>query len=146
MVDLKDAEAGVGVAVGEGVEAGAEQDVLGDSVGDGFGQLVFGVAAARDEEGAEGDGERASFLARRWVGGAFDLRGVGTEDGDGDGVVEDEGWGVVELVGGAAESYAEGGTGWAGLHLNKECSELEWSAASSNDEAMAGTIAEGDFR
>jgi hypothetical protein len=57
VVDLEDAEAGVGVAVGEGVEACAEEDVLGDTVADGLGELVFGVAAAGYKEGAEGYGE-----------------------------------------------------------------------------------------
>ena len=139
MVDLEDAQLGVGVAVGEGVQAGAQEDVLGDPVGDGFGELVFGVAAARDQEGAQADGERAGLPARRRVGRAFDLGGVVAEDRDGDGVVEDQGAGVVELVGGAAESYAEGGAGWAGLHLNM-------SVASSTDRLKARSMAEGDFR
>ena len=38
VVDLEDAEGGVGIAVGEGVEACAEEDVLGDAAGDGLGE------------------------------------------------------------------------------------------------------------
>jgi len=107
VVDLEDAEGGVGVAVGEGVEACSEEDVLGDAASYGVGELIFGVAAAGDEEGAEGEGEGLVELG----GGAVDFGKVGfAEDGDGDGVVEDEGRGVIELVGGSAESYAESGS------------------------------------
>ena len=110
-VEFVDVKLGVGVTVGEGVEAGAEQDVLGDAALDGEGKGVFSVAAAGDEEGAEGDG--VGFVE---AGGGFaQLFGVvGAEDGDGDGVVEDEGPCVVDLVGGAAEGDAESGAGWAG--------------------------------
>jgi hypothetical protein len=48
---------GVGVAVGEGVEAGAEEDVLGYTVGYGVREIVLCIAAAGDQEGPEGDGE-----------------------------------------------------------------------------------------
>ena len=112
VVDLEDAEVGVGVAVGEGVEAGSEEDVLGDSVGDGCCELVLGVAAAGDDEGAEGGGEGLVELG----GGLVEVGGVlGAEDGDGDGVFEDVGRGIVDLMGRSAESYAEGGAGWAGF-------------------------------
>ena len=112
MVDLEDSEVCVWVAVGEGVEAGSEEDVLGDSVGDGCGQLVLGVAAARDEEGAECGGEGFVELG----GGLVEVGGeLGAEDGDGDGVFEDVGRGIVDLVGRSAKSYAEGGAGWAGF-------------------------------
>ena len=109
VVDLEDAQVRVGVAVGEGVEAGAEQDVLGDAARDGLGEQVFGVTAAGDEEGAQADGEGARLVRGIAAGSAFDLGGVRAEDGDGDGVVEDEGRGVVELVGGAAHGDTQGG-------------------------------------
>ena len=49
-------------------------------------------------------------------GGAAHLFGVGVaEDGDGEGVVEDQRLGIVDLVGGAAHGYAEGGAGWLGF-------------------------------
>jgi hypothetical protein len=113
MIDLEDAERRVGIAVGEGVEAGAEQDVLVDSAGDGLGEKVFGVAAAGDEEGAQADGERARLAVWIAARGALDLGGVRAEDGDGDGVVEHQRLGVVELVGGAAHGDTERGARWA---------------------------------
>ena len=46
------------------------------------------------------------------------------EDGDGDGVVEDQGMGIVQLVSGSAEGHAaKSGAGGAGfLHLRYEFS------------------------
>src|SRR5580704_5470353 len=108
VIDLEDAEARVRVAVGEGVEPGSEEDILGDSAGYGPGEQVFGVAAACDQEGAEGDGEGLVEFGD----GLVDLREiVGAEDGDGDGVVEDEWLRIVELVRGATHGYAESGAG-----------------------------------
>jgi len=55
------------------------------------------------------------------TGSALKFFCMRAEDGDGDGVVEDEGAGVVELVGRPAESDAEGGGGGAGfLHLRNK--------------------------
>ncbi len=102
------------IAVGVGIEAGSEEDVLRDGMrlGERTGELIFGVAAARNEEGAKGQGE--GFVEFR--DGLVEFLGVlVAEDGDGDGVVEDAGWGVVDLVGGAAESYTERGAAWARL-------------------------------
>jgi hypothetical protein len=88
VVYLVDVQVWVGIAVGEGVQAGSEEDVLGYSVGDGPGEQVFGVAAAGYEEGAECDGEGLVELS----GGAVDFGKVfGAEDGDCYGVVEDDG-------------------------------------------------------
>ncbi len=106
VVDLEDVELRPGVAVGEGVETGAEKNVLADSVGDGAGEVVFGIAAAGDEMGAHRD--------REWplAGGSAELFGVGwAEYWDGDGIVEDD-RPVVELVRGAAEGDTERGAGW----------------------------------
>jgi hypothetical protein len=91
------------VAVGEGVEAGSEEDVLGCALCDGCGQGVFGVAAAGYEEGPEGDREGLLELGGGFVEFVCVLL---AEEGDGDGVFEDKGRGVVELMGGAAEGYA----------------------------------------
>jgi hypothetical protein len=106
--------------VGEGVEAGAEQDVLGDAALDGLGEQVFGIAAAGDQEGAQADGEWARLVGRIAAGGAFNLGSVGAEDSDGDGIVEDQGRSVVELVGGAAHGDTESGVGRARL-IHAEC-------------------------
>ena len=110
VVDLEDTQVGVGIAVGEGVEAGAEQDVLGDSARYGAGEEVFGVAAAGDKKRPQGDGEwpgcarcAAKFLA---IGVA--------ENWNSDGILEDERL-VVELVRGAAQGDTEGGAGWDSL-------------------------------
>ncbi len=49
-------------------------------------------------------------------GGLVEVGGVlGAEDGDGDGVFEDVGRGIVDLVGRSAQGYAEGGSGWEGF-------------------------------
>ena len=61
-VDFEDAQVGKRIAIGEGVEAGAENYVLRDALRDGLGQPVFSVAAARGHEGAEGARD-AKFLA-----------------------------------------------------------------------------------
>ena len=81
--------------------------------GDGLGEEVFGVAAARDEEGAQGDREEARLFASSGRRVLCDFGGrCCAEDGDGDGVVEDEGRRVIKLMRGAAHSYAEGGSRW----------------------------------
>lgn len=111
VIDFKDAEDGRAIAEGEGIEAGAEQDILRRAAGNGGGEGVFREPRASDEEGAEGVGVRAI----RAGGGSLQLLGVdGTEDGNGEGVGEDEGVGVDQLMGGATEGDAEGGAGWGG--------------------------------
>lgn len=99
----------------EGVEACAEQDVLGDSAGNGLGEKVFGVAAAGNEEGAEADGVGARFVGGIAAGGAVDLGGIRAEDRDGDGVVENERRSVVKLVRSAAHGNTQGGARWASV-------------------------------
>jgi hypothetical protein len=78
---------------------------------DGFGEFVFGVAAAGDEPGAK---DEVGGVVEVVPGGFEFGPGFGAEDGDGDGVGEDEGRGVVELVAGSAEGYAASGAGWFG--------------------------------
>ena len=115
VVDLEDSQVSVRVAIGEGVEAGSEEDVLGGAGGDGIDksvEIVFSVAAAGEEEGAQGDGK--GFM--KFIGGFGELfRVLLAEHGDGDGVFEDEGRRVVELMGGATKGDAEGGARWVGF-------------------------------
>jgi hypothetical protein len=112
MVDLEDPELRVRVAVSERVEACSEEDVLRNTLGNGAGERVFGVAAAGNEEGAKGDGERTV----RTGGRAAKLFGVSSaEYRDGDGVVEDERSRVVELVRGTTQGHAKCSSGWTGV-------------------------------
>jgi IMP dehydrogenase len=113
VVDLEDAEMEPGVAVGEGVEACAQDQVLAGALGYGLCEQVFSVAAAGDEKGAHGDGVR--LLGAGDVG--VDGPAGAAEDGQRDGVVEDQ-WIVIEAVCGAAQGDAERGAGWGGcLHV-----------------------------
>jgi hypothetical protein len=102
MVNFKDANVRVRVAIGEGVEACSEENVLSDPPGDGVGEHVFGVTASGDEEGAERRRERllqfgCGFLKLGKV--------LLAENGDRNWVIEDEGLSVVELMRGSAQSY-----------------------------------------
>jgi len=91
MVDLEDAELRPGVSVGEGVEAGAKQDVLGDTACDGLSEQVFRVTAAGDDEGAQARQRTAAAYAPGSRPGVRSTPSdVGAEDGDGDRIVEDE--------------------------------------------------------
>ena len=109
-IDFEDGELREGVAVGEGIEAGPEDDVLENAGGNTFREAVFRIAAARGHEGAE--------VAADLVHGAFHvaLKG-GADETDGDGIVEYR-RGVGKLVGGAANGDAQrGATGGSGLHV-----------------------------
>ena len=111
VVDFEDMEVRPGIAIGEGVESGSEEDVLADSVGDGAGEVIFGVAAAGYEVRPHRDGEWPIHAS----GGAANLLCVGfSEKRNSDWVGEDHRL-VVKLVGRAAESDAESGPGWDGL-------------------------------
>jgi hypothetical protein len=98
-----------GVAIGEGVEAGAENYILSDPVGDRGCEAVFGIAAAGDHEEAK--------VARYLVHGAFHIAGEsGADQAHGNGIVENA-RPIDELVGGAANGNAKGClAGAAGLH------------------------------
>jgi hypothetical protein len=112
VVDFEDAKVRVGVAVGEGIETCTEEDVLSDSVCNGVGERVFGVAAASDEEGAEGDGE--GLL--QFGGGLVEFGEILlAEDGDGDRIIKDEWLRIVELVCRATQSDPKCGSGGAGF-------------------------------
>jgi hypothetical protein len=114
VIDLEDVQAGIEVAVGKGVKARAQQNILRDSVSDGSLQIVFGVAAAGDEEGAKSDREGAIGPGRR----SPHLLGVGfAENRDGDWIVEHQRFCVVKLVRRPAHGDAQRGAGWSGwLH------------------------------
>jgi hypothetical protein len=86
------------VAVGEGVEAGAENGILRDALLDGFRQLVFGIPAPCRHKRAKGASNRVLAFVRT---GAQFLRGVGPDYRQGQGTVEDFGL-LKKLVGGAA--------------------------------------------
>jgi hypothetical protein len=118
VVDFEDVQAGVGIAVGEGVEASSEQDILRDTVGYGLREIVFGVAAARNEESAKRHGKRLV----QFGSGAVNFGKIYlAENGNGDRVIEDERRRVIELVRGSAQGYAEcssGRTGWLHAFLS----------------------------
>jgi len=101
MVDFEDSHAGMGVAVGEGIESGAEDNVLRDALGDGASEFVFGEAAAGGHEGAEGAGESVMLFGI----GAEIICGFGADDAESERIVEN--FRVVEkLVRGAADGHS----------------------------------------
>ena len=65
MIHLEHPQARVRVAVGEGIESGAQDNVLHHAMRDGAGQFVLGIAAARRHEGAERAGESMVSLSDR---------------------------------------------------------------------------------
>ena len=113
MVHFKHSQiSGIRVTVSKRVEAGAENDVLRHVLLNGLGQLVFGVPAAGHQKGAEGDGQ--GFMEPG--GGLAQLfRILAAEDRDRERILQDQGAGIVDLVRGPAEGYAEGSAGWAGF-------------------------------
>src|SRR5580658_11133086 len=101
------------VAIGEGIEAGAKDYILSDSVRDGAGKFVFGVAAACCHEGAEGAGEDVILFGI----GAERCGGLGADDPQRQRVVEDFRF-VKKLVRGAANRYSlRGSAEFAFLHV-----------------------------
>lgn len=111
VINFEDVEVGVGIAEAEGIEPRAEKDVLGHAVGDGGGEDVFGEARAGDDEGTEGVGVGAVGAG----GGSLKLFSVdGAEDRYCEGIGEDEGISVDELMGGSPEGNAKSGAGWGG--------------------------------
>jgi hypothetical protein len=99
MVNLEDMDLRPGIAISEGVEPCAEQDVLADSVRHGAGEIVFGIPAAANQVRPHRDGESPVSAA----GSAAQLFGVSLpQDWNSDRVFEDE-RGIVELMRGTAE-------------------------------------------
>jgi hypothetical protein len=95
VIDLKHVKAGVWVAMGKGVEARTEKNVLPDSLMNCIGEFVFGVAVAGDEPGAHREGGpivdgSGGFLQQRTIDFA--------QNGDGDGIVEYKRMRVVDLM------------------------------------------------
>lgn len=113
MIDLEDAQAGVWIAAGKGIQTGAEQDVLADAALYGQGEGIFRIAAAADEKGAQAGGVGTVGAE----GCALQFQGKGAaQDGYSERIVEDQ-RPIVKLMGGTAQSDAEGGAGWlSGLH------------------------------
>jgi hypothetical protein len=110
VIDLEDAEIRVRVAIGKGVEASAEDYELGDAAADGEGEFVFGVAGAGGHEGAH--------VAGCWREAVRETRdgsgGFAADDADRERVFEHF-WSVEELVRGAAEGDALGGSAGTAL-------------------------------
>ena len=112
MINLEDAKVRVRVAVSEGVETCTEKNILRDALRDRSGKIVFGIAAAGDEEGPKANGK--GTVGTR--GSAMKLFSVGVaEDWDSYRILEDKRLGVVELVCGATQSHAECSSRWAGI-------------------------------
>ena len=84
MVDFEHTQAGMGIAIGEGIESGAEDNVLTHTVCDRAGEFVFGIAAARRHERAESAGEGVVLFGI----GTKIVCGLRTDDPQGERVVE----------------------------------------------------------
>ena len=124
------------IAVGGGVEPGAEDDVLRDARAPGGRELVLGKPAARREEGAH-VGRDAAFLELRRIG-AERRRRLGTENPDRDGIDED-GRPVHQLVRGAAQRHApRGSTGLRWNHVGSCGRRREAGARSMNGTPASG--------
>jgi hypothetical protein len=95
MIDLEDMQRGGGIAIGKRIESGAEDDVLGDTGGEGGLQRVLGIAVAAGEERAD----RGEPGILQGAGGRY--------DGNGEGVFKDE-RAVLQLMLRAIGSRAEG--------------------------------------
>ena len=53
VVDLKHTDAWMRIAIGKGIETRSEENVLGDTLGDGDREHVFGITATGDEKGTK---------------------------------------------------------------------------------------------
>ena len=108
-IDFEDVQRGKWIAIGKGVEPGAENHVLSYAQRHCFGKLVFNIAAAHGHEGAKVAGDA--------VTGALHLAGMGGPDqADCYWIVEDRRM-VHQLMRGAANGHTESGlAGAASLH------------------------------
>jgi hypothetical protein len=100
MIKLEHSQPTMRAAIGRRIQAGSQDDVLRDSLLDGFRQLIFGIPGPCHHERAKraGNGVIAFFRASKQLLGRF-----GPDDRHGQGIVEDLGL-VKKLVGGASES------------------------------------------
>ena len=101
MIDLEHAQAAMRIAIREGVESRAEDNVLTDTTRDRTREFVLGVTAARCHESAESAGEGVVLFGI----GTEIVCGFGTDDPQGERVVENF-WIVQQLVRGAANRHA----------------------------------------
>jgi hypothetical protein len=106
-VDLKDAEMWKGIAVAEGVETRAEDNILTNAARDGEGELILSEAAARNHVSAESASDGVGFAGRIKCETVAEQR-------DGDGIGEDARL-IDDLVNGAPVSHAESGSAGAAM-------------------------------
>ena len=119
-VYLEDVERGKRVAVGEGVEARAEDNILRGAASNGVGQLIFSEAAARSHKAAE--------VLSDGVAGSLEIAGVaGVDERQRDGVVEDAGL-LHELVSCTADGDAQCGSAGLAVFHTLECKGLRGAA------------------
>ncbi len=111
MVDLEDLQVRMRISPGEGVQTGAQHQILPHPARIGRVQAVLGVAAAGDHMGPERAVERVLMLVelvQQPLGGGL------ADDPGGEGIVQHLGI-VEQLVGGPAHGHAPGGrAGFAG--------------------------------
>jgi len=101
VVHLKDAELRPGIAIGEGVQARAQQHILIHAFRRSSGELIFRQPAPRSHKSAKSTGIGMSLL--------FGLKVKAlAKNGNSNGIVQD-GWLVEKLMYGAADRNAESG-------------------------------------
>jgi len=107
MVHLKDAQARVRIAMGKGVQPGAEHDILADSSRYRAAEHVLCKAAAGKQESTQSCGVGASLMCGHAARSALQFGGMGAENTNRYGIIEDQRRGVVELVRRAPQSHSE---------------------------------------
>jgi hypothetical protein len=111
MIDFKDAQLRVGVSIGKGIEARAQQYILAKARGERAAEMIFRVAATGDYERAEREREGPVQVN----GSSAQFTGIGrAKNWNGDRIGEDDRR-VVKLMRGAAEGNAECGSRWSSL-------------------------------
>jgi hypothetical protein len=114
MIDLEYTQVSVSVAVGKGVESGAEQHILAHAAGVRAGELVFGEPAPHRDKRAEIARKGRAIPALRFLSNP--PRGVWADHSDGERIVEDS-WTIQHLMCSAAFRHALGGqAAAAGFH------------------------------
>jgi len=96
--DFEDAQAPMRIAIGEGIESGAEDYKLPDALRHRASKFIFGEAAAGGHEGAKGAGKSMVLLG----GGTEGLARLRSDNAESERIVKN--FGLIEkLVRGAAE-------------------------------------------